>query len=222
MFIDRNYRPWLACATDDTRPALSHVLIERLSDVEEQTWGCNGVAVGANGYILVAVPVELEPDEGTCLLHRRFWSSLLRSCLVIKGRRYRGERAHIALGKAEDPFAHNVDGWAARKSNPADMSFPNWRGIVPAIPESPCQLPWLGVNPEYLAVVQRAIGAEHGAVLHFGERSSSPIMVNCLGIQSPREVRKPPFGIVMPMHLAWEKPPQPVGVGAASGAGDGS
>lgn len=216
MFIDRAYRPWLACATDDdVRPSLHHVLIERLGDEEAARWGCNGVAVAANGYLLAVVPVELEPEEGTCLIHRRFWPSLMRSCLSLDG------RVEIPLRTPKERFVSTPDGWACRKGLLDTLRFPKWRSIVPPIPAEAPGLATLGINANLLTIAQRAIGSPCGVQLRFCRDNHGPVVVGGLGELSAKASGVPPFGIVMPMFVETDPLPARRLAGAVSGAGDG-
>ena len=203
LLINKRYKPWLACATDDSRPVLACVSIERadgplwhpdqipdhsLSGVglppRRRTPDYNGVAVAADGYMLVVVPVTLDDDEAGCLVHRDVWKYALRL----------GSQLSLRLGTAEDTHITLGNLWKAPK---IEAKFPLWRDIVRQSlrPEAPTE--GIAFDPRFLHTLYSALGGEHGTQLHL-RGATAPIIVTPLGAALPPH---PPFGVLMPMHV---------------------
>jgi len=63
MIIDERYKPWLAAASDESRPLLCYLNVERLDDT-------HGVMLGTDGHGAAGIPVLLTKHEEVGLVHK--------------------------------------------------------------------------------------------------------------------------------------------------------
>jgi hypothetical protein len=148
--------------------------------------------------MLVVVPVVTLDEDVPVLVHRRYWSRALHDS-PQKLRNYQ-----IGLGKAGGLMTLGINGWGAKRTEPADTNgFPQWRQIVPPLPKIP--LPPdarnLGLNAALLWRAQQAIGSEHGLCLTITSRTTA-VIVEPLGSSRQNGCLVPPYAVIMPMYLA--------------------
>ncbi len=187
MLIEWQYRPWLACGgADETRPVFTHVIVERLEKpLVEERRQYEGIAVAADGYVLAAVPVQLDPEEAPCLVPIKAFEE----ASIVDGCRW------IGLGRAEHQTVRTDK--ATFPKCPPDVTIPDWRSLVP---HQRGAMTSFGLNDLLLAKVARALGIKGtGLRLTMGARPGDPLVVQPL--RSPWEVPpRPPFGLVMTMY----------------------
>lgn len=195
MWMDKKYRPELCSAPDDTRPVLAYLNITKFNGVD--------VAVGADGFTLAVVPVEMEHEDDTGLVHSSIFKYARRRELVTNG------RVEMAIGAYDVQF---TNGWSAPRAMHTtfdELKFPDLATIT-ARRQGDLR-PVFGVNPELLKRAATAIGYDPYSTALYVHRDQEvgPLL---LALEYQAGAPTPPFALVMPQHLslprAADKPTQ--------------
>lgn len=184
MRIDRKYRPELCSDHFGMRPELSYVNVTTFNGID--------VAIGADGFILAVVPVEMEPDD--------FPGLVPHSCFTYARKFSSGDFSSMILGAYEVMFSNN---WSAPRSMHSKfnkpMEFPDI-GKIAARTKGDLQ-PVFGVNPKLLTTAAKAIGYDpfQSPIYIHRDRDTGPLVI---ALEYQDGVPVPPFALVMPLHLS--------------------
>ena len=206
MRIDKRYKVWLAAATEKSdREVLQHVLIEK-TDGEWSTpdgfKGPKGVAVAGNGFMLGVVPVELDEEDVPGLVQAHIFQQAHRG--IAKHNAY----VELILRDTQASFLGKLGMMHCDRRNSymkqyPDIPFPNWRGIVPPMPDMDSQPKGaLAILPSQLKDMADVLGIEVPIIIRTApqntmqdERGEGPLILRGPSANGSIE---PPYGLLMP------------------------
>ena len=136
MFLNKKYKPWLLAATDDTRPILTMVNIERNPKDRNQ-----GIMAATDGFALVSVPVYLQSDDLTGMVHANLLKEIqtrLRSDRMDKSAKAPAEVANQihTFQLDEGRIMRFFSKWGAAMDigwEEIEGNYPDYRPVVPTI-----------------------------------------------------------------------------------------
>lgn len=197
MRMDARYQIEELCGPVGERAALEYV---NVTTYQGQT-----VAIAADGFGLAVVPVEMEDGDVPGLVHRSVFEAGRDSPHLSQ------DDIVLALGADTVTFS---DGWTAprRTHHAATLTFPDVAKVVPDMATATEARPVFGVNPRLMVRVTEAIGAQFVAC-HAAGTSSTPLVLSARPCTGQPE---PPFGLVMPAHIAELNPRSAVASAPAS------
>lgn len=183
MQMDTQYHPEAVTAKDDTRPALQAINIVNIP--------CPGIADGvdvamsADGFMAVAVPVTL--DEGDV-------PGLVSVEAFVQARKLAKKSKQISMVLLADKV---------RLSNGVELprpsgTYPDLLRCLPdtMMPERNAQ-PMFALNTVYLAAIGKAMGSPALVVERFLQ-TGPMVMYPAEGARSERMILDVPFGVLMP------------------------
>lgn len=190
MKIDRSYKPWLLTPGEDSRPVLECALVERIDE-------SHGALVVADGFTMGVFDVLLEPDEKVGLVK----ASYLKYARSVPTREAKSFTYSLFI---TDDWVVMPDG--SRHPQRQDMSYPEWRRIMPALDAIKDAEPRtkIGLTPFLLDRIVKAMGLQTTVQMRFTGKAGVFIVTADGHPRSPEEWSKiePPFALLMPAHAA--------------------
>jgi len=174
-----------ACADDSMRPVLEHVFLTR-----EHIVATSGhIAVVHKTEEVFSKPfIEGFPDE-PFLIYKTFWAEMSSS----KVNYLAWENGNIVITyrkKAPDGLVRPVaDGGD-------EGSYPNWSAVIPDSDRVSLGLTDIGLNPDYLILIQKAFGLPKNSGLYFDFDESDNAVIVTHNTEGPWPSAK---GIIMPL-----------------------
>lgn len=188
MLIDKTYHVWKCCDTGPYRPTLQYVKVERVGD------GSDGIAVAADGFCLVVVPVVLDQNDAPGLV---YWEHLADAKKHQTDKKSDAHTIHLEGDTVTYP-----NGAALPRKLSEVGEFPDWLRIVDSLRTGePVSLgSSVALNQELLAQLVKAMGVPSGAPIHITAKDAdSPVLIETVirGIKDNQP--QPPYGVLMPM-----------------------
>ena len=138
MKFKDHYKPWLAVSHDDSRPHLTHVLL----DVAKK------VLVATNGHIMAIIPCEVEDGDV---------GGLIPAFALEYARKHRhAEDAANDVVRVGCASLEEVSCYDAKFKRPQGLEFPPWEAVLPNYEGRATHR--INVDAEYLRRASSAIG----------------------------------------------------------------
>jgi hypothetical protein len=189
MKMNKQYIPEACVSKDDTRPVLTEINVTSIND--PGAFESQHVAMASNGFVAVAVPVELEDDDIPGL---------------VSAEAFRQARK---LGKKNDPIHMVLLEGTVRLDNGVELprpegTFPDLMRVVPDTSMAErTDKPMFAISTEYVANLGKAMGS--GSVVIERFQHTSPLVLYPTPSRSNRMILDAPFGVLMPFG-AGERP----------------
>lgn len=178
--INKEIKMHLACGSDDLRPVMQYVKVNR------------DVCVATNAHIMAVVPttqmfnkefISHIPDGGV-LIHKEDWKKMLG----FESATWKTKGEVIAL-VSEKKRNSLIEAELEKNVN----TFPNWQSVIPNEKERTGELNAIGINFSLAFDLQRALGIEE-CRLQFSSYNKA-IHV------SSRDITNKAYGVLMPIVL---------------------
>lgn len=212
MQIEKSYQIYRACAQDSERPTLECVLIARFNELLEMIWApddtkivfemdnkpedINGIAIATDGHMLAIVPVQIDNEDVTGLIHKDTFKEALK-----------GSKSGFARLSLQEKFVELPNGNLIKRDYIG--TFPMFLGVlteerseVAKVEPKPASI---HLDVKLLYALAQAIGI-HGTKYRGANISiypSTPSGNQPIFITSSSDTEDhwiPPFGILMPVH----------------------
>lgn len=192
MRIAKSYRLDAVVPVDSGRPVLEHVSIE--------TFGEHTVAVAADGFCLVVVPVGMEEGDipglvdGVLFGQARRANKRIPDPLGMCSLQLEAEHVTLADGSR---WPRLQRGWEA-------SPFPVWQKLLDTIrepvPASERPGEVLALNLRILNRLDKGFGHPQGLTVYRRNETKGPFLVAPFG--DDLAALRPPFGLFMPLYVS--------------------
>jgi len=142
MIIDERYKPWLAAASDESRPLLCYLNVERIDDT-------HGVMLGTDGHGAAGIPVYLTKHEEVGLVHRDALMELERQRKRLRKSHPHHDRLSFELRGPE--VISLLDIPLERYAQPGDEKA-EYVDLWPLIPHAPSKFEHIESNHNQFAL----------------------------------------------------------------------
>lgn len=211
MQIDKSYQIYRACAQDSRRPTLECVLVTRFDELLEMIGApddtkvvfklnkpedINGVAVATDGFMLAIVPVQIDNEDVTGLIHKDTFKQALK-----------GSKSGFARLSLQEKFVELPNGNLIKRDFIG--TYPMFLGVLTEERDEVVKVePYpasIHLDVKLLFTLAQAIGIHgsrysgaHISIYPSASSGNQPIYITTAKKASGRWM--PPFGIIMPVH----------------------
>jgi hypothetical protein len=185
MNISVEYQIEEACTKDDLSPALTHVWVER-PDADKPT---EGLAVACDGRILAVVPVALDAEDVP---------GFVPVAALKQARRLAKRSADVQIALTDEWC--RVESVSASYVYPRNVDgvFPNWRRVVPKVPDEGGDIPHVALDTKYLLRLSKALGCDTLRLYFDGSPLKAVVAKPHSTSLTARRVDL--FGVIMPVY----------------------